>query len=57
MSLDLGRAMASLPIAIYQQANSGFPDLVAIAWSGALLVTLGDLAINSAARILLRRRA
>ncbi len=56
MSLDLGSAMASLPIAIYQQANSGFPDLVAIAWSGALLVTLGVLAINIAARLLLRRR-
>jgi phosphate transport system permease protein len=56
MSLDLGSAMASLPIAIYQQANSGFPDLIAIAWSGALLVTLGVLAINIAARVLLRKR-
>jgi phosphate transport system permease protein len=56
MSLDLGSAMASLPIAIYQQANSGFPDLIAIAWTGALLVTLGVLAINIAARILLRKR-
>ena len=56
MSLDLSSAMASLPIAIYQQANSGFPDLIAIAWSGALLVTLGVLAINIAARVLLRKR-
>ena len=56
MSLDLGGAMASLPIAIYQQANSGFPDLIAIAWSGALLVTLGVLAINIIARVLLRNR-
>ena len=56
MSLDLGSAMASLPIAIYQQANSGFPDLIAIAWSGALLVTLGVLAINIVARVLLRKR-
>ena len=56
MSFDLGEAMASLPIAIYQQANSGFPDLIAIAWSGALLVTLGVLAINIAARVLLRKR-
>jgi phosphate transport system permease protein len=56
MSLDLGSAMASLPIAIYQQANSGFPDLIAIAWSGTLLVTLGVLAINIVARVLLRRR-
>jgi phosphate transport system permease protein len=43
-------------LAIYQQANSGFPDLIAIAWSGALLVTLGVLAINIVARVLLRRR-
>ena len=56
MSFDLRSAMASLPIAIYQQANSGFPDLIAIAWSGALLVTLGVLAINIVARVLLRNR-
>ena len=56
MSLDLGSAMASLPMAIYQQANSGFPDLIAIAWSGALLVTFGVLATNIIARVLLRNR-
>jgi phosphate transport system permease protein len=56
ISNDLTRAMASLPIAIYQQANSGFPDLVEIAWAGALIVTLGVLAINILARLLLRRR-
>jgi phosphate transport system permease protein len=56
LSFDLNRAVASLPMAIYQQANSGFPDLIDIAWSGALLVTAGVLAINIAARVLLRRR-
>lgn len=56
VSFDLGRAMASLPIAIYQQANSGFPDLIDIAWTAALLVTLGVLAINIIARALLRGR-
>ncbi|MBU8537925.1 phosphate ABC transporter permease PstA [Falsiroseomonas tokyonensis] len=55
-SFDLTRAMASLPIAIYQQANSGFPDLIQIAWSGALLITLGVLAINIIARAVLRGR-
>ncbi|MDB5315800.1 MAG: Phosphate transport system permease protein PstA [Rhodospirillales bacterium] len=50
------RAMASLPVTIYQQANSGYPDLIAIAWSGALIVTLGVLLINIAARALLRNR-
>jgi phosphate transport system permease protein len=56
VSFDLSRAMASLPIAIYQQANSGFPDLIQIAWAGALIVTLGVLAINIIARVLLRSR-
>ncbi|MDP3415869.1 phosphate ABC transporter permease PstA [Falsiroseomonas sp.] len=55
-SFDLTTAMASLPIAIYQQANSGFPDLIEIAWSGALLITLGVLAINIIARLVLRGR-
>lgn len=55
-SYDLSRAMASLPIAIYQQANSGFPDLIEIAWAGALMITLGVLAINIIARTLLRGR-
>jgi phosphate transport system permease protein len=55
-SFDLGGAMASLPIAIYQQANSGFPDLIDIAWAGALIVTFGVLFINIIARFLLRGR-
>ena len=41
-------------VSIYQQANSGFPDLIQIAWSGALIVTLGVLAVNIVARVLLR---
>ncbi|MFZ4409312.1 MAG: phosphate ABC transporter permease PstA [Paracraurococcus sp.] len=57
MSTDLGRSMASLPIAIYQQANSGFPDLIAIAWAGALIVTMGVLAINIIARFVVRPRS
>jgi phosphate transport system permease protein len=56
LSADLTGAMASLPIAIYQQATSGFPDLIAIAWAGALITTLGVLAINILARLLLRSR-
>jgi phosphate transport system permease protein len=56
ISTDLSKAMASLPIAIYQQANSGFPDLIEIAWAGALLVTMGVLLINILARVLLRKK-
>jgi phosphate transport system permease protein len=55
-TFDLTQAMASLPIAIYQQANSGFPDLIEIAWAGALLITAGVLAINILARVLLRSK-
>jgi phosphate transport system permease protein len=54
VSANLGTAMASLPVAIYQQANSGFPDLIAIAWAGALITTMGVLAINVVARVVLR---
>lgn len=56
MSTDLRRSMSSLPIAIYQQANSGFPDLIAIAWAGALIVTMGVLTLNIVARFVVRPR-
>ena len=52
----LGSAMASLPVTIYQYAASAFDDWVQLAWTGALLITLGVLAINVAARLLVRRR-
>ncbi len=53
----LGSAMASLPVTIYQYAQSAFENWVELAWTGALLITLGVLAINIAARLLVRRRA
>jgi phosphate transport system permease protein len=46
--------MASLPVTIFQYAGSAFEDWVALAWTGALLITLGVLAINIMARLLLR---
>jgi phosphate transport system permease protein len=54
-SVSLGRPMASLPVTIYQYAGSAFDDWVQLAWVGALLITFGVLAINIAARVLLRR--
>ena len=36
--------MASLPITIYAYAGSPFQDWIALAWAGALLITLGVLA-------------
>lgn len=54
-SLALNQPMASLPVTIYQYAGSAFDDWVQLAWVGALLITLGVLAINIGARMLLHR--
>ncbi len=53
-SVDLTRPMASLPVTIYQYAGSAFADWVELAWAGALLITVGVLAINIIARVILR---
>jgi phosphate transport system permease protein len=55
-SVGLGKPMASLPVTIYQYAGSAFQDWVQLAWVAALLITVGVLAINIAARTLLRGR-
>ncbi len=54
-SLDMSKPMASLPIAIYQYAGSPFDDWVALAWAGALLITVGVLLLNIASRFFLAR--
>jgi phosphate transport system permease protein len=53
-SLSLTKPMASLPVTIYQYAGSAFQDWVQLAWVGALLITIGVLAINVVARFTLR---
>jgi phosphate transport system permease protein len=55
-STDLSRPMASLPVTIYSMAGSPFEDWIALAWAGALLITLGVLGLNILARSLLRSR-
>lgn len=50
-SVSLNRPMASLPVTIYQYAGSAFDDWVQLAWTGALLVTLGVLFINILVRV------
>jgi phosphate transport system permease protein len=52
----LREAMASVPVAIYQYASSAFDDWVDLAWTGALLITVGVLAANIIARYAVRRR-
>jgi len=47
--------MESLPVAIYQYTNDPSPDLHAIAWAGALLITLFVLALSLLTRLLFTR--
>ena len=54
-SPSLTGGVSNLPVTIYQYAGSAFDDWVALAWAGALLITAGVLAINIAARLMLRR--
>jgi phosphate transport system permease protein len=54
-SVAMNQPMASLPVTIYQYAGSAFDDWVQLAWTGALLITLGVLGINVGARVLLHR--
>jgi phosphate transport system permease protein len=48
--------MASIPVAIYQDPNDPSPDLHAIAWAGALLITLFVLALSLTTRLLFSRK-
>lgn len=54
-SVDLSKPMASLPVAIYQYAGAPFDDWVALAWAGALLITVGVLLLNIFSRLVLAR--
>jgi phosphate transport system permease protein len=56
-SISLAKPMASLPVTIYQYAGSAFEDWVQLAWVGAMLITVGVLALNILARAVLRRRS
>lgn len=54
-SLSLSAPMSSLPLTIYAYAGSPYQDWIALAWAGALIITLGVLGLNIAARSLLRK--
>jgi phosphate transport system permease protein len=54
-SVSLNQPMASLPVTIYQYAGSPAADWVSLAWVGALLITIGVLAVNVATRLVLAR--
>ncbi|GBR09329.1 hypothetical protein AA0522_2317 [Gluconacetobacter liquefaciens NRIC 0522] len=40
-----------MPVAIYQYAGSAYDDWVQLAWTGALLITAGVLALNVLVRL------
>jgi phosphate transport system permease protein len=51
-STDLNAPMANLPVVIFQFAMSPYADWQALAWGGALLITMAVLVLNITARIL-----
>lgn len=55
-SLSLAQPMSSLPITIYSYAGSPYEDWITLAWTGALIITLGVLGLNILARAVLRAR-
>lgn len=51
---SLSSPYPSLPVTIYAYAGSPYQDWIELAWAGALLITLGVLALNVVARTVLR---
>ena len=56
-SLNLFGPFPSLPVTIYAYAGSPYDDWIALAWTGALIITLGVLSLNILARTVLRSRS
>jgi phosphate transport system permease protein len=54
-STNLNGPVASLPVVIYQFALSPYKDWQALAWTGALIITLAVLALSITARSLVSR--
>ena len=54
-STDMDRPMANLPVVIFQFAMSPYEHWQALAWAGALLITLSVLGLNIAARLFMRK--
>jgi phosphate transport system permease protein len=54
-SVDMNAPMANLPVVIFQFAMSPFDDWKALAWAGALLITLAVLVLNILARTVFRQ--
>ena len=53
-STNIDKPMANLPVVIFQFAMSPYDEWHALAWAGALLITVSVLALSIVARTLLR---
>jgi phosphate transport system permease protein len=53
-STDIDKPMANLPVVIFQFAMSPYDEWHALAWAGALLITVSVLVLSILARTLLR---
>jgi phosphate transport system permease protein len=54
-STDMNAPMANLPVVIFQFAMSPYEEWQALAWAGALLITLAVLLLNIVARTVFRK--
>ncbi len=54
LSFDILGQTASLPVTIFNDALTPYPDLNSLAWTGAFLIAASVLAITILARILSR---
>ena len=55
-SSNLAQPMASLPVTIFKFAMSPYENWQKLAWAGVLIITLGVLALNVLARVVLRNK-
>ncbi|WP_325097280.1 phosphate ABC transporter permease PstA [Marinomonas spartinae] len=53
-STDMSHSIANLPVMIFQFAMNPYPDWQALAWAGALLITLTILVLSIISRVFLR---
>jgi phosphate transport system permease protein len=56
MNVDPTHAMAALPLIVYHDALTPYPELVTTAWGAALVLVLLTLLVNVASRLALRRQ-
>jgi len=56
MNLDPSKATSALPLIVYHDALTPFPDLVTTAWGAALVLVMLTLLVNLTSRAVLRRQ-